>query len=1278
MATDPRQFLKADSAQLSIDALMLARPEVLRGVDASQQTALEALDIRTVFDLAASAAFGAARRLLLLQTDATQPEAQLQRVAADIADTPAGVPVADLALLPIAALKAVGAARAVALRTALATTTVRDLALWPPYSAARAVLAEQLAGGDPVPLGDPGTPPELLPKNGAFPTERVSYRRLLIDSTSDTGVLPLEQRNQALSLDEVLTGSEQGFTRVAMGALLTFNQDWFSQGVALGQLLHCLSLAPGESTRMAMIDWSRQSLGRSSEDVNEAERLANTTTHQRALSEVTEATANEVQRGSSRSTTNSSSSQGGSALGFEIGPIAFGGSSGGGSSRTEALTVTSSFGRRDLSASVAQQINDVSQQQASAARSRRASIVQEVSQSEHQALSTRVVCNYNHMHALNVQYYEVVQAFRVTTTLQRAERVIFVPLKLVDFKEPLTLERWRGALADEALTDDIRRQLTTEFGVVEIRPNLPRLRVGDAVATTSVLGNSLASVLAAASVPNRAAPAANALDTNALGTNALATNVLTTKTLGTSALAAAPLAFTRTASQVLGMRLADNAIRAEAFAGASPEAAAAATAAVRDLRSDLGPAQSGSTLTALKGFDTRQLSRVASLSGRTLLRDGSDAVFVPDDARLLGLSLKTGRASGLRVRNRAGADLAPASRSANQLTLEEPARFADLQGVFVQPGADDSTGAATLRLLVDIGGSALPLDVPVVLPAIGQTAQIISFAPVRASPALQQHLNDNALHYSRVVFQRLDSSSLSALLARFTLRGLPLGALVDPQPVALVANALAFRLNLPMRGTVDNPALAAEQEAWLRFLQRRGLERPIPQSQTVPLPTGGVFAEAVLGRFNSAEKIDLTRFFDWQASPIPLTPPEIAALPSDSRQRAVDLSTSALGAPLLKQTEATALPAGVNSAAILAAMQAGSPFRDLSAVIAANAGLAQAGSEATGAGATAAATQAADTLQTVMAQNTERLKIAADLFLATQGAGQGDADKAKASPTATGLAMTTADRQDKAAQNADTPAKAATAASGATLEQQAQAAQTGATGAATAQAAIDQAVAGASQDSQAQATAPTPRRGNRRVQSSTPASNPVAPKPVPSAIAPAVAGIKAALQQLSDVPFSVAVQAAPGGQLPSGQRTLRISDASGRTLLSLNTTGNAFTGTRPRTDQPVTYEVVIQSLLPPMTLSAKRRMIPPGDVAGPTENLQVRPVVGRRELLLPLARVDLLLMDADQLLALPEMLVHAGDFLRLADKPKVAVRSDGIAIVFAVFETTLANRQILA
>src|SRR3954451_23592942 len=77
------------------------------------------------------------------------------------------------------------------------------------------------------------------------------------------------------------------------------------------------------------------------------------------------------------------------------------------------------------------------------------------------------------MHALSIQYYEIVQAFRTTTQLERAERCLFVPVKLVDFTNPGLVDRWRLRLADVALTERARRQLTVEYGVIEIIPQTP-------------------------------------------------------------------------------------------------------------------------------------------------------------------------------------------------------------------------------------------------------------------------------------------------------------------------------------------------------------------------------------------------------------------------------------------------------------------------------------------------------------------------------------------------------------------------------------------------------------------------------------------------------------------------------------------------------------------------------------------------------------------------------------------------------------------------------------
>ena len=57
---------------------------------------------------------------------------------------------------------------------------------------------------------------------------------------------------------------------------------------------------------------------------------------------------------------------------------------------------------------------------------------------------------------------------------------------------------------------------------------------------------------------------------------------------------------------------------------------------------------------------------------------------------------------------------------------------------------------------------------------------------------------------------------------------------------------------------------AADQQSLLAYQQASFL----PPQSTIALPTRGVLGEAVLGHCSSAEKIDLTRFWNWQDSPV--------------------------------------------------------------------------------------------------------------------------------------------------------------------------------------------------------------------------------------------------------------------------------------------------------------------------------------------------------------------------------------------------------------------------
>ncbi|WP_176049196.1 hypothetical protein [Paraburkholderia kururiensis] len=334
----------------------------------------------------------------------------------------------------------------------------------------------------------------------------------------------------------ILAKADTGFKKAAFGALLTFNQSWFAQGVTLGQLLHSLALAPGESTRVAIVDWSRKSRAGETEIIDESDDLTNDQSHNRSISEVTQAVANEAQGGFSDTNTNSHSTQSGSSSAEELsapfgglfgGPSAsFGQTSSQADSSSHADSYSTSWGHRDLGSTMTQNVNDRTHQHAHDSRSRRASVVKEVSQSEHENVSTRVVANYNHMHALTVQYYEVVQVYRVEVAIVKADRVVFIPFQLVDFNNDDMVRRFQNVLARAALT----------YGIREALHNLETLEVSlDQTTHFTALGNklgdfakmalatrtSLSAFVKAAPLPAPAAPGEGAAPTTpATGTPA--------------------------------------------------------------------------------------------------------------------------------------------------------------------------------------------------------------------------------------------------------------------------------------------------------------------------------------------------------------------------------------------------------------------------------------------------------------------------------------------------------------------------------------------------------------------------------------------------------------------------------------------------------------------------------------------------------------------------------------------------------------------------------------
>jgi hypothetical protein len=857
--SDPRTLVRTTKTALDLDSVLLEPTTTLIGVTDSEGTLLETMQIKTIFELAMSSAFADAVALLGAAVDRGSPLAQVRAVPGEILSSSGlALGVGQLADAPITAMRAFEDPKlAKKIRRVLGVSTVRELALWPPYQSACLILAAAVGeasswanayGTLNSSTSDDGAPPaDLQPANGIFPTERVYYETLLLDKVGGTPPAADLATAGPLDLDAAAT-STLGFTAPAEGAIMRLSQSWYAQGLTLGQLLHSVALAPGESVRIAMIDWTRRTRGARAEAGTEGESLTNSTTHGRSISEVTSAVATESQNGFSTVRSQSDAHQGGTAGGLGF----FGWSDSSASNTSTGSSVTSSSGRRELAASMTQSVAEATHQAATAVRNRRATVVEEVSETEQSTATTRVVANYNHMHALTVQYYETVQIYKVETVLESVDRCLYIPMKLVDF-------------------DDLSR----------LGPELRALR---------------------------------------------------------------PYVLDPVADDYLKLLLDGVRLHVKPRPGPDPI--------------DSTASRDGTMVSALAS----QIPGLRARLGHSFRIEGNDVVF-SRDAYLSNFEIPGAAGSEVIIRSGDGADQKLTLDASGHATPTAPIRLSDVSSVILSgsPGTTGTSTTATLSIGTATGGQApvyLPIDDTAASSTLFSTTATISAA---AESYLVNHLQAHKLTYNRLIWRALDPATIALLLSPYSYDGIPVMDQIDSAPIDVVGNFLVFRMHVtPSAKYVDErrPPKNAN-ERWHKWLEDHDASpsKSKPSTQVVPLPSGGVFAEAVLGRANSAEKLDLTRFWNWQDSPIPLQPTEIAPPTTETRHVSVDLKPGEFPVPMVNIVSPTQLPDPTSMASVLQAISQGNMFRDMSGIVAASA-LAEAGLGAAASGATAAGAEA--------------------------------------------------------------------------------------------------------------------------------------------------------------------------------------------------------------------------------------------------------------------------------------------------------------------------------
>jgi hypothetical protein len=521
-----------------------------------------------------------------------------------------------------------------------------------------------------------------------------------------------------------------------------------------------------------------------------------------------------------------------------------------------------SSGSRTTTAEAVQSIAARTQQQSSLVRNRRAAVVSEVSDSESEQINTRSVVNQNHMHSLSIQYYEVVQMYETEVRLARCERCLFLPMRLVNFRQEANVRRFLPILIRGARTRELR-SLLQQFGTT-VRADIVDDRFGDAAL------DALEAAIAASQPDGTGTPA-----TNGPGPFALPD-------------------YLEKQFRLLVLRQKIVALRARLFGNYH------VARAKRLFDSDNRYLHfSIPTAVTLHAAYWRAADGVTGIELH--LEDGS-VVDVTTPAEMTEGSTAGRLAAAIAIRQ--------------------------IQSIVVQFQPPQNANPSDydvidIHLLLERGARQHWVDLGFVA-SIGSSTRVtlLNLHPSVDMQDVAEQLMEEQLYYSQRVWLGADRQSLLLQLSPYVY-DFPNGDTVrivdfiDPAPVSVAGNYVAFRFTY---------------EADAEWREWRAREQAVaPRVDVIPLPTGGVFAEAVLGEFNAAEKLDATRFWKWEESPIPYQASAVGPIEAGLHTKVDPASPRALGDAALRLRDAIPLPALGTTEQVLRTVTS-AIFRDMSGI----------------------------------------------------------------------------------------------------------------------------------------------------------------------------------------------------------------------------------------------------------------------------------------------------------------------------------------------------------
>lgn len=635
---------------------------------------------------------------------------------------------------------------------------------------------------------------------------------------------------------------------LGLGYVVTMHQLWIPTGLSLGDLVYSLPLAPGEQQRIAISDERETMSVREQETLTAEEFQRYNEAADSSTNSVFSSAFDEAASGGSRTKVRTEGGSFGAGLG--VGAMASGivaglGISGGYSdSTTTGSTSSWQNASRDYVSNASQDFHSSLSRQAAARRRASRTSVRLATSSERQEVVTKVITNHNHNHALTMQYWQVLRHFGVSSAIDDVQLVCFVPFEVIQFLPsdvPRTLPT--GSYSRNSLLHRYE-QLLRHHDVLASRlwwrPQLMHgLRMLDAFAGNPTM-----------TVESSSGSAQDIVNVSFSGSFLPFEDIYCT-------------AISTTGGRVGPVQLTGG-------SAAVPEGFQTRAALLEALRARRGwTTETRVGALALPSYLSR--SNVARFEFSRSFRKFSYRLSLP--SALTGFTDVFGYM--------ANTNLLDVTMSPDELERE-------LSGPLVSDPTAMIAGG-TVSLIEDYNGPGGRERMPAVMPvAARRLPPVLSFADLLQIEGLLHHVVESTVEYSKAVWQSLTPEERAILLEQFTI-GVPTGGVSDPadevpllncianQVLGYFGNAAIMPFFIPAKLAEDMGFTSRDiQEALLKFHRQAYL----PAQSSITLPARGVLGEAVLGCCDSSEKIDLTRFWNWQDSPADTAtdPSQLAAL----------------------------------------------------------------------------------------------------------------------------------------------------------------------------------------------------------------------------------------------------------------------------------------------------------------------------------------------------------------------------------------------------------------